>query len=162
MSDTKIVRKHVEAVIKMLLGNRRMKPGTAILGGLPLDIDARIGLGEHAIASKTDIVHLAFGDRGPRFALTEITTFAPRDIGCFIQQGCRLWLPMSGNRALILPKPHVPGHFRLSPRELLHINRKPSDIEEGIARAKLRLARCASDGVELSDQAAITELPVAA
>ena len=162
MSDTKIVRKHVEAVIKMLLCNRRMKAGIAIVGGLPLDIDGRIGLGRRATASETDIVHLAFGDRGPRFALTEITTFAPRDAGCFIQPGCRLWLPKSGNRALILPKSHVPGHFRLSPRELIHIDQKPSDIEAGVARAEQRLAQWANDSIELSAQAAITELLVAA
>jgi len=60
----------------------------------------------------------------------------PRDNGCFVQTNCQSWLSKAGNRAAILPRPEFHGHFRLSPREIIHIDGKPAaDQADGIHRA---------------------------
>ena len=60
-----------------------------------------------------------------------------------------LYLPKPGARAVILPESHVRGPLRLSPGELVHIDRKPVDIEDGVARAGARLAKLIKSGVHL-------------
>ena len=79
--------------------------------------------------------------------------FLPRDGRCHIQSGCRLWLSKSGNRALIFPQAHVRGHFRLAPREIVHIDNKPADdLSEGIERARAWLNRQVTrPGVQYDD-----------
>jgi hypothetical protein len=43
---------------------------------------------------------------------------------------------------MILPQAHVRGHFRLAPREIVHIDGKPADnLSEGIERASTWLTR---------------------
>jgi len=131
------------AVTRLLLGNRKMKDGVVVTAGTPLDIAGRIRIGETAVLSQTDVVHLEFAaDEGGRFGMSGITLFAPRDNGCFIQTDCRLWLSKAGNRGVILPRPASRGHYRLSPRELIHIEGKPAqDPVEGIARASAWIDR---------------------
>lgn len=125
------------AVTKLLLGSRKMTHGVIITAGAFLDVAGRIGIGEMAVLSQTDVVHLEFvADKEGRFGMSGITLFAPRDNGCFIQTDCRLWLSRTGNRGVILPRPELRGHYRLSPRELIHIDGKPAqDSTEGMARA---------------------------
>ena len=140
------------AVVKLLLGNRRLKPGVVITGGDALEIEDKIEMGRHAVETDADVLHLEYRDR-PNPALTGITMFLPRDGRCHIQSGCRLWLSKSGNRGLILPQAHVRGHFRLAPREIVHIDGKPAeDLSEGIERASDWLDRQVTpSGVQYDD-----------
>ncbi|WP_294243445.1 hypothetical protein [uncultured Sphingomonas sp.] len=129
------------AVTKLLLGNRKLKPGVAITGGDPLEIEDQIKMGRHAVETDADLLHLEYS-AGPNPALTGIALFLPRDGRCHIQSGCHLWLSKAGNRGLILPQAHVRGHFRLGPREIVHIDGKPADdLSEGIERASTWLTR---------------------
>ena len=129
------------AVVKLLLGSRKLKPGVIITGGDPLEIEDKIEMGRHAVETDADVLHLEYRDR-PNPALTGIAMFLPRDGRCHIQSGCHLWLSKSGNRWLILPQNHVRGHFRLAPREIVHIDGKPADdLSDGIERASAWLTR---------------------
>jgi len=129
------------AVIKLLLGTRKLKPGVVISGGDPLGTDDKIELGRYAVKSDDDVLHLEYRT-GPDPALTGIAMFLPRDGRCHIQTGCRLWLSKAGNRGLIVPQAHVRGHFRLAPREIVHIDRKPAEnLNEGVERASAWLTR---------------------
>lgn len=159
IDTTDIIRTHVQAVTAMLLGGRKMKNGVAIVGGAPLDVEGRMGVGNMAKEAGTDIVHLAFDRADNRLGLSGINLFAVRDDICFIQTRCQLWLPRTGTRALILPQAHVCGQFRLSPRELIHIPGKPIDIEQGIERAQVRLERLVERDVFDGTQASVTVLP---
>jgi len=129
------------AVVKLLLGNRKLKPGVAITGGDPLEIEDQIKMSRHAVETAADVLHLEYRNH-PNPALTGITMFLPRGGRCHIQSGCRLWLSKSGNRGLILPQAHVRGHFRLAPREIVHVDSKPAeDLSEGVERASTWLTR---------------------
>lgn len=129
------------AVVRLLLGTRKLKPDVAVTAGDPLDIDGRIRLGQQAVDTDTDLVHVEYLT-DPIPALTGVTLFLPRGGRCHIQTGCRLWLSQSGNRGVIVPQPHVRGHFRLASSEVVHIDRKPADdLNDGIERASVWLAR---------------------
>lgn len=129
------------AIVKLLLGSRKLKPGVVITGGDPLGIEDKIEMGRHAVETSSDLLHLEFRNC-PTPALTGIALFLPRDGRCHIQSGCRLWLSKAGSRGLILPQAHVRGHFRLAPREIVHIDSKPADdLSEGIERASTWLTR---------------------
>lgn len=129
------------AIVKLLLGTRKLKPGVVITGGDPLEIEDKIEMGRHAVETDADLLHLEFRNR-PTPALTGIALFLPRDGRCHIQTGCRLWLSKASNRGLILPQAHVRGHFRLAPREIVHIDSKPADdLSDGIERASAWLNR---------------------
>lgn len=129
------------AVVRLLLGTRKLKPGVAVTAGDPLDIDGRIRLGRQAVDTDTDLMHLEFL-AGANPALTGVTLVLPRNGRCHIQTQCRLWLSQSGNRGVIVPQPHVRGHFRLAPGEIVHVDREPADdLNDGIERASVWLAR---------------------
>ncbi|KTW10422.1 MULTISPECIES: hypothetical protein [Sphingomonas] len=129
------------AIVKLLLGSRKLKPGVVITGGDPLGIEDQIKMGRHAVEIDADVLHLEYRNH-PTPALTSIALFLPRDGRCHIQSGCRPWLSKSGNRGLILPQAHVRGHFRLAPREIVHIDGKPADdLSEGVERASAWLTR---------------------
>ncbi len=149
------VRRHVAAVTHMLLCNRTMKPGAAIIAGDALGIEGRLALARQANVSGHDLVYLHFGDTAEGYGLTTISIVVARDGICLGQTDCRLYLPKAGARAMILPQAHVRGLFRLSPGELLHIDRKPADAEDGIARARTRLAKLVSRGVSVVGRAEI-------
>ena len=63
---------------------------------------------------------------------------------------------------MILPKPHVRGSFRLAPGEIIHVDRKPADVDEGVVRAEARLLRLVERGVDVTGQVEINELALAA
>ena len=129
------------AIVKLLLGSRKLKPGVVITGGDPLGIEDKMEMGRHAVQTAADLLHLEYRT-GPNPALTGIALFLPRDGRCHIQSGCRLWLSKAGNRGVILPQAHVRGHFRLAPREIVHIDGKPAqDLSDGIERASAWLTR---------------------
>ncbi len=160
--QTTIVRRHVEAVTAMLLGNRILQPGAMIVAGELTGADGPIALGRLATAMGRDIVFLAFGDTADGYRLTDIAIVAMRGGICHVQMGCRLYLPKAGNRAVMLPQSHVRGHFRLSPGELLQIDRKPADVDDGVTRAAARLATLVEDGVKLDGRAVINTYPLVA
>ena len=149
------VRRHVAAVTQMLLCNRTMKPGAAIIAGDAVGIEGRLALARQANVSGHDLVYLHFSDTPIGYGLTNISIVVARDGICLGQTDCRLYLPKAGARAMILPQAHVRGLFRLSPGELLHIDRKPADAEDGIARARARLAKLVARGVSVVGRADI-------
>lgn len=140
------------AIVKLLLGSRKLRPGVVITGGDPLGIEDKIEMGRHAVETSSDLLHLEFRNR-PTPALTGIALFLPRDGRCHIQSGCRLWVSKAGSRGVILPQAHVRGHFRLAPREIVHIDGKPADdLSEGVERASDWLARqITRPGVQYDD-----------
>jgi hypothetical protein len=156
------VRRHVPAVTQMLLCNRTMKPGAAIIAGDAVGIEGRLALAHQANVSGHDLVYLHFGDTPIGYGLTNISIVVARDGICLGQTDCRLYLPKAGARAMILPQAHVRGLFRLSPGELLHIDRKPADAEDGIARARARLAKLVARGVSVVGRAEINTYAQAA
>ena len=162
MDKTDIVRRHVEAVTQLLLGNRTLKPGAMIIAGEVAGDDGPIALARMAQAVGKDIVFLAFGDTATGYGLTEVMIGAVRNGICHVQPGCHLYLLKAGTRAMILPQPHVRGFFRLSPGELIQVDRKPTDVEDGVARAAARLARLVAQGVDLDGRAVINTYPLAA
>jgi hypothetical protein len=160
--NTEIVRRHVEAVTQMLLGNRTLQPGAMIVAGELTDESGRMALAQMADALGKDLVFLAFGDTADGYGLTDVAIVALRNGVCHARLGCRFYLPRTGARAVILPKPNVRGHFRLAPGELMHVDRKPADSEDGVVRATARLAQLVERGVDLDGRAIINTYPVAA
>lgn len=161
MTDTTAaIRTHVEAVIALLLGNRRMKPGLAICGGDPLDHDEQIRLIRVASMAKSDVIHLEFDARADgTCTLAGITLVAPRGGACFVQTNCQLWLPEGKNRAVILPQPTSRGYFRALPGELLHVDGKPAvDPSEGIARAEAWVRRRMRANIPAAEIAGLYEI----
>ncbi len=141
MTTTTFEAAVTSAVVKLLLGTRKLKPGVAITAGDALGIEDQIKMGRHAVETNADVLHLAFRT-GPAPALTDVVVFLPRDGLCHIQTGCRLWLSKAGNRGRVMPQPQVRGHFRLAPSEILHIDGKPADdLNDGLERASAWLAR---------------------
>jgi hypothetical protein len=159
IDKTEIVRRHIEAATQMLLGNRTLKPGALIIAGELTGIEGRLALARLAETSGKDIVFLGFADTADGYGLTNISIVAARDGICHGQTDCQMYLPKTGARAVILPQPHVRGFFRLSPGELIHVDRKPADVEEGVARAAVRLATLVARGVHLEGRAVINTYP---
>lgn len=157
-----IIRAHVAAVSSMLLGSRRLKPSVAILAGGALDLSARVRLGQIAKQTNVDMLHLAFEETGDSVRMTGLSIIVARGNICWSQVDCRLWLPRTGSRAVILPQPHVRGSFRLAPGEIIHVDKKPADTDEGVARAEARLRRLVEQGVDITGQIEINELALAA
>lgn len=141
--DDAILRAYTVAATRLLLGNRKLKDGVVVTGGETLDQEERAQMARTAALSGTDVVALEFGITADgRFARTGITVYLPRDNGCYVQTDCRFWLSKAGNRAVILPRTESRGHFRMSPRELIHIDGKPAeDTADGIRRADDWLTR---------------------
>ena len=138
-----VMTSYVKTVIQLLLGNRAMKSGVAVTAGDPVGPDGYIDMAHRAILSNTDFLNVEFGETNDGgFGPTALTVIVDRDSGCHVETGCKLWLSQSGNRAVILPRPSSVGHFRFSPRELIHRPGKPAeDLNPGIARAEACIAR---------------------
>lgn len=158
MTDTitATVRRHVEAITSMLLGDRTLGTGMAITGGNRLDAIGRLQMAQLAVDSDTDVIHLEFTFGEDSATYSGITIFAPRDRGCHIHPGCRLSFPRGARSAVIVPPDHVRGHFVVDPREIRHLHAKPG---EGIARAEQRLRRLVSQGVDVNGQIVLHEVP---
>ena len=151
-NKTAFVRKHLEAATSMLLGKKVLKPSAAMIAGQQIDEAGRMQLAQLASTGGLDIVHLEFGETTDGFGLVGISTIMPREGSCYAFTGCRLYLEDSDAQALILPRAKVAGMFKLAPGELIHIDRKPSDAEAGIARAEARLQALVESGVEVERQ----------
>jgi len=94
--ETAIVCRHTEAVTKMLIGNRIMKPGAAILVGEHGGIEGRMRLAAYADAVGIDLVFLNFADTAEGYRL-DISVVAPRGGICHGQTDCQLYLSMGGD-----------------------------------------------------------------
>jgi hypothetical protein len=160
MTNTAAARAHLAAVSTMLLGNRMLRPSAALLAGHRLDQLARLRLGQMACDAQADLVHLTFEEQAGETIMTDISIFVPRDRICFSHPGCKLWLSKTGSRALLLPQPHVRGSFRLAPGEIIHLPFKPTDAEQGIARAEARLRRLVERGVDVAGRVVINDWPI--
>lgn len=163
-TNTAIIRTYVGAVTQLLLGKDRMKNGVSILGGDRLDPQDRKWLAETAAKSDFDIVYLEFDvTENGTFGLVGVNVAVPRDKGCYFYSNCRFWLRKGDRRGLIVPRPEVRGHFRLTPRELRHIDGKPGDAADGgIERADARIAELIRTGASVIGQVALHEYHVAA
>ena len=163
-ATTAIIRAHVEAVTKMLLGNAKMKPGVAITGGDTLDRKQQTRFAQMAAASATDLIHLEFReDPTGTYGLSGICVIVPRENGCYVYSGCKLWVGEGHDGARILPQPEVRGHFRLLSDELLHIDGKPSQsVECGVNLAQERIMHLMDARTSVTGQAAIHELQISA
>lgn len=129
-----------DAAIRLLLKNKPMQAGLAVTGGDPLDRESCTQLAHNAIEAEADILHLEFEVRANGFGLTGATVIMLREQVCRVLTGCRLWLNEAGDRALILPQGHLPGHLRLLPYEVAHVQGKPAgDLSDGIRRAEIWL-----------------------
>jgi hypothetical protein len=159
-TNTAPARAHLAAVSTMLLGNRTLRPSAALLAGHRLDPLARLRLGQMACDAQADLVHLTVEERAGETVMTDISIFVPRDRICYSHPGCRLWLSKAGSRALLLPQPHVRGSFRLAPGEIIHLPSKPTDAEQGIARADARLRRLVERGVDVASRVVINDWPI--
>lgn len=135
-AELAIIRTQTTAVTRLLLGRGKLGNGAIISAGDRLGMERRIALGQAAVASNTDLVHLEFGyDAHGDYRPRGIVLILPRDGQVYIQTDCQLYVGKPGSRALILPQPHVRGAFRLAKHELIHQPGKPANPATGIARA---------------------------
>lgn len=158
--NTASMKAHLAAVTKLLLSSAVLKPGVTLTAGGPLDHDQKVEVGRMASLSQTDVIHLEFAtnDAGS-FGMVGICVFAPREQICYIFSDCQLHLAQGKSRAVILPRPEARGHFRLAPRELIHVDGKPSDAsEEGILRAHARMRQLIERGACMNRQVRIEEI----
>jgi hypothetical protein len=158
--NTASTHAHLAAVTKLLLGQTVLKTSVAITAGGPLDQPQKRRIASMAFLSETDVIHLEFAtnDAG-RFGLVGMCIFMPRDNACHLYNDCQLWLGEGKSRALILPLSAARGHFRLAPRELIHIDGKPCAApEEGIARAHARIGELMQHGVCVKRQVMIEDI----
>lgn len=140
-AELAVIHSQTAAVTRLLLGSGRMGSGAIITGGNHLELETRIALGQAALSSDTDLVHLEFGyDADTRYGLTGIVLILPRDGAVHIQTGCQLYVGRPGSQALILPVQHVRGAFQLTRNELIHRPSKPADASAGIDRAARLIA----------------------
>lgn len=159
---TAIIRRHTEAVAQLLVGNRSMKDGAAILAGDMGGAEGRLRMGAIAHTSGNDLVYLDFADSEDGYRLIGITLCAVRDGICHLQTDCRLYLSRGGSRAIILPQPGIRKAYRLAPGELIQLPSQPADRDEGIARAEARLAKLVARSTIFTDRAAVRTRPLAA
>lgn len=162
-ASTPLLRRYVQAVTKMLLGDKTMRSGLAITAGSMTSLDGVAGVAELAAQSGMDLIHLDFTIDGAAATLRKIVVAAPRDHRCFVYSDCRLAQLPSARRAVILPPATCRGHFKVMPREIIHVASKPTDlITEGVSFAERRLAQLVRDGVDVTGQIAIHDVPKAA
>lgn len=157
---TDIMRRHVAAIIRMLLGERAIKPSVAILAGEPLDHGGAVELCSMAVESNIDLVHLAFAtDAVGNYRLTDISVAVPRDHACYHFAGCRPSMPAGAKRAVIMPRDERQGHFVIAPREIMHFKtRSRAVLEQGLDRAEQRLRQLVRNGIDVGAQGHIHEL----
>lgn len=153
-----LIAANLEAIAVLLLGERDIGTGLSLLGGRAT---APINIAHMARVSDDDLIYLAFDETNP-LAVPDITLAVPRAPFCHVKPGCRLYLAEGAKRALILPPQGARGHYQVRPREIVHVDRMPADIEAGVARAQERLDALLRQGATVGKQTAIYMLPHAA
>jgi len=155
--EVEIATRYVQAVTRMLLHRKVLKPGVALLAGGPIDMAKKLELARVARDSDCDLIHLTLDHVDTGYAMTGIHVCAPRQGAVYTYPDCRLSL--IGKRAIIVPPTGGRGHFVLTPRELIHRDRKPHGWEEGIARAEQRLGELVAAGVDTAGQIQLHIVP---
>lgn len=160
---TAIIRRHVEAITRMLIEDQKLEPGLAITAGRMLKPQGIAEIALIAEQSDMDLIHLDFTIRDDSATLSNIIVAAPRDHRCFVYTHCRLSQIPGTRHAVILPTDDVRGHFRILPGEILHLPNKPIELRrEGIGFAAQRLAQLVRDGAKVNGQIDVFEVPRAA
>jgi hypothetical protein len=155
-----ILKAHLVAVTKLLLNKAQMKAGVSITAGGPLDELQKLDLCRIAKQSGNDVIHLELATNDAlRFGLVGICVVVPRDQICYMFSDCRLYLGQRKSKAVILPRPEARGHFRMGPGELIHVDGKPDDAEEGARRAHERLRSLIERAPCMQRQVRIEEIP---
>ncbi|NIJ22071.1 hypothetical protein FHS95_003782 [Sphingomonas naasensis] len=151
-NQLEIAQRHVQAVARMLLGHKSLKPGVLLSAGGPVDWEIKLELACLARDSDCDLVHLSLDDTEEGYRMTGIHICAPRDVAVHSYSDCRL--SMIGNRTVIIPA-QGRGYFVLSSRELIHKAVKPDNWEDGLNRADQRLRELVAHGVDTAGQIAV-------
>lgn len=139
-----ILQNHLQAAIDLIAGKKKLKSGLMFCAGNSLDFGQRLALAADAAAHERDVVYLEFTTLSAGTYFTGLTVVIPREGRCLVASGCQLYLPRGSQRAQIVPQANVVGHFTALPGELLHLPRRPADLEAGVCRAADRLAELAS------------------
>jgi len=161
--DTAIIRQHLQALVRMLLPGRKMKPSVVLLAGDALGHDTAVELCSMAAESKIDLVHLAFARVGSEYRMVDISIAIPRDHACYFFGGCQLTIPAGARRAMLVPRDARQGHFVVTPGEVMHFRTKSrAALEEGVQRAKDRLSQLLRHDLDVSAQGYIHELAAVA
>jgi len=161
--DTAIIRQHVQALVRMLLPGRKMKPSVVLLAGDALGHDTAVELCSMAAESNIDLVHLAFARMNGEYRMVEINVAMPRDQACYFFGGCQLTMPAGARRAMLMPGDACQGHFVVTPGEVMHFKTKSrASLEEGVQRAEERLSELLRHDLDVSAQGFIHELTAVA
>lgn len=162
-ATTAIIRRHVEAITHMLIGDRPLEPGLAITAGQTLQPHGVAELARVAVLSNMDFIHLDFSVDGQCATLNGILVVAPRDQRCFVYTNCRLSQTPGARHAVILPADDARGHFKILPGEIVHMPHKPHELlYEGLRFADDRLQALVREGVKVDGQIDVFEVPHAA
>lgn len=118
-AQTSTVEAHVRTLIRLLLGDKPMKPGLSFVAGQQLALAGRVEIAEMATASQIDVVYLAFriDDAGVP-VLADIAVFLPRDRVCCSWTGCVPTLAPGKERAALV-SPNYQGYFSILPGEIV-------------------------------------------
>lgn len=133
-----VIQAHVDAMVELMLGKKRMKQGLIFCAGGEQDDEGRLSFARAAVASRADVVHCEFNYSAGCY-LTSINLIIQRDNLCLVATDCRLYLAKGARCAVFVPRENVRGHFSALPGELLHRDGKPKDLAAGVERAARRV-----------------------
>ncbi|KMS60043.1 hypothetical protein V474_11795 [Novosphingobium barchaimii LL02] len=150
-----IARRHVEAVSKLLLGNKKIDSRLSIVAADPLTATTATNIALMAKEADADIICLEFDFTVTEPELLCITLVAARDEGVYIHSGCRLSMAPGSRLARLLPREGGRGHFQILPNEIVQRDSKPAGLLNGIDRAASRLRELVRSGVDVTDQVSV-------
>lgn len=150
-----IARRHVEAVSKMLIGNKRMGQRLSIVAADPLTPTSATNIALAAKEASADLVCLEFDFTVAEPELLGITLVAAREEGVYIHSGCRLAMAPGSRHARLLPREGGRGYFQILQNEIVQRDGKPLGLRTGIDRAASRLRQLVESGVDVTDQVAV-------
>lgn len=158
-ATTAVIRRHVEAITHMLIGDKPLEPGLAITAGQTLQPHGIAELDRAAVLSDMDLIHLDFTVEDKRAILNGILVVAPRGSRCFVYTDCFLSQAPGTRHAVILPADGARGHFKILPGEIVHMPHKPQELlDEGLCFADERLQTLVRDGVQVDRQIDVFEV----
>ncbi|MGY4395390.1 hypothetical protein ACVWZA_000551 [Sphingomonas sp. UYAg733] len=118
-------------------------PSLAFLAGHPLDARAFRGWIQSAMETQMDLAYLTFARGREHLGPTNVSIFAERSGLFYTWSECALWAPRDGGPALMMPK-GINVCFAHDGRALISMPTRPTkSLSNGIARARIRLARAA-------------------
>ncbi|WP_416463499.1 hypothetical protein [Sphingomonas sp. VDB2] len=150
-----IARRHVEAVSRMLLGDKKMGERLSIVAADPLTPASATHIALAAKEASADLICLEFDFTEAEPELRDITLVAAREEGVYIHSGCRLAMAPGSRLARLLPREGGRGHFQILQNEIVQREGKPVGLRTGIDRAASRLRQLVENGVDVTDQIAV-------